>query len=615
MKSLERIILEGGLGRQEIPELVDESRFETELELDAYHLAREVHKNQYRKEGNKEYITHLVAVWWILKFLDIKDPEILAAGLLHDTIEDTGTTKETIVKMFGERVFHLIEGVSELTDDDKEVAERKTKERTLRSSGLDYGVSAIKFADRLHNTKTLAAMSPEKRMIKARHTLDFVVDLAMVYKMWDAVIMLQDLSFPYAYPDVWEEEAPRIAADPRLRAGFIEERLFDLKQIMQINGITGEHRSVFGGFYRSYQSLLRSGADYKSVNDLLSIEAVLPDEASCYKLLGCLHQVHFEGMVPNAFRDYLYARTFDGYSALQTTIHYPGFGLVKYVITTRTRSEYNHKGVLATAGSEGGQIYRAKLVLDSDKRMVVLPENGTVLDAAVALYPHKVASAIGFEVDGEIVDPSSKIGHGGVLTLNIMGRDDWLRFEGIVCSPVTNHVITEKATEEDRRLKAEQGKEKMDMYLRASRIGLFELEDLVFINGKGRDLLEKVITNVAGNRGTLADFYFALSRDYGVKPDEVVDWLRDYGFSKEKLGLATIYLEVNDRPGLLHCLTGIIGEMGSEVNINQILQTEKRGQKGVTVLKLIVIGLGRGQEESLSNLLQEKKEVLKVVVV
>lgn len=201
MGSLERTILEGGLGQQEIPEVVDESQFDSEFELAAYRLAREAHEGTFRNDG-KEYITHCVATWWILRYLGIKDHEILAAGLLHDTIEDTKVTEKLIVDRFGERVFRLIQGVSELKDVDRETAENRTKERTLKDSGLDYGVSAIKWADRLHNTLTLAVMEPEKRMIKARHTLDFVVNLVMVYKMWDAAIMLSDLSFPYAYPEV-----------------------------------------------------------------------------------------------------------------------------------------------------------------------------------------------------------------------------------------------------------------------------------------------------------------------------------------------------------------------------------------------------------------------------
>lgn len=611
---IEKQILEAGLGVTEISEEVSEAEFQSDLELYAYRVACEAHKGQFRKEKNKEYITHLVAVWRILRYLGIDDPEIFAAGLLHDIVEDTKISEGVIVERFGERVYRLIEGVTELKNTDKNEAEISTRERTLRQSGLDYGVSAIKMADRIHNIVTQGVMPPEKRMAKGRHTLEFVVNLAMVYKMWDAAIMLSDLSFPYAYPVVWEREAPIIAADPRLRPGFWRNRQEDMGKIFGNSGVVGEAKCVFGGFYRCYQSLLRKGSEYSDVNDLMSVEVVVGNDADCYVMMGQLHSFYEKMMVPNDIRDYLTVPTFDGYSALQTTINFPGFGLVKYVITTRERSDFNHRGVLALPKKDRKH-YRAKLVRDSEGSMVVLPEKGTVLDAAIALYSSKVGNAIGFYVNGKVADPSDLIEHAGVLTLVTMGRPSWGRFDGVVCSSATRHIIDDERSDEIRRLRSNHGKEKMDMYLRAAGMGLLELEDLAFINDETREFLDQIVTRVAGGRGSLADFYFILSREYGAEPEEVVGWLRNFGLNKEKYGLATVLLEVKDEPGVLYQLTELLGQLGKDVNINHIIQSEKTGQREVVVLRFVLTGLKVNQEQAMRLSLEAKRNIFKVVVV
>lgn len=390
-----------------------------------------------------------------------------------------------------------------------------------------------------------------------------------------------------------------------------------MKEIFASGNLAGEAKNVFGGYYRSYQSLLRSGAEYSSVNDLLSIEVVVGDEQTCYNLLGLLHSLYSKLVVPNGFRDYLYVPTFDGYSALQTTINFPGYGLVKYVITTKSRSEFNHKGVLATVETPNGerQVYKAKLVRDVDGRMAVLPEKGTVLDAAVALYGNKVALVTGFQVNGVEVDPSDPIDHAGVLSMTMMGRPGWSRFDGVACSSATRHTIDDRMAVEERKIRSNQGKDKMDMYLRAVGFGLLELEDLTFINEKTRGFLDQIIAKVAGSKGTLDDFYFALSREYGAEPDDVVCWLRTFGLSKERLGLSTILLEVKDKPGILYELTELLGQLGGEANINKVVQSEKVGQKGVVVLRFVLTGLTSNQESAVRYSLERKKNVYKMVMV
>jgi guanosine-3',5'-bis(diphosphate) 3'-pyrophosphohydrolase len=316
-----------------------------ELVQRAFRVAEEAHRGQKRNSG-EPYINHCLAVAQILAELRVP-PEVLAAGLLHDTVEDTTITLNDIRNDFGDVVATLVDGVTKLTNlprvsRDDQHAEKsvsangeakstapaplgrkadmasETLRKTFLAMGDDVRVVLIKLADRLHNMRTLSHMPEEKRIRIAQQTLDIFAPLANRLGIWQIKWELEDLAFRYVNPQKYKEIAEQLAErrpDREAQIEAIEERL---RALFEKNNIKIEISGRPKHIYSIYKKMQDKGKAFEAVRDVRAVRIIVPDVAACYIALGLIHTNWRP--IPNEFDDYIAAPKDNFYQSLHTAV-------------------------------------------------------------------------------------------------------------------------------------------------------------------------------------------------------------------------------------------------------------------------------------------------------
>jgi guanosine-3',5'-bis(diphosphate) 3'-pyrophosphohydrolase len=343
-----------------------------ELIQRAYRVAEEAHRGQKRNSG-EPYINHCLAVAQILAELQVP-PEVLAAGLLHDTVEDTSVTLEDIRKDFNDTVAKLVDGVTKLTnlprvsrdDQHAENAGRlngesrataplslgrradmvsETLRKTFLAMGEDVRVVLIKLADRLHNMRTLSHMPEEKRVRIAQQTLDIFAPLANRLGIWQIKWELEDLAFRYVNPQKYKEIAEQLAErrpDRETQIEAIEERLRDLfeKNNLKVE-ISGRPKHI----YSIFKKMQDKGKAFEAVRDVRGVRLIVPDIAACYNSLGLIH-THWRP-IPNEFDDYIAAPKDNFYQSLHTAVIWDDGKPLEVQIRTQEMHQNAEYGIAA----------------------------------------------------------------------------------------------------------------------------------------------------------------------------------------------------------------------------------------------------------------------------
>lgn len=292
--------------------------------LEACTFAEKAHEGQQRKSG-EPYYTHVFQTGVNLATLRM-DADTIAAGILHDVLEDTSVTSEEMTEKFGEHITKLVEGVTKLGKLKYSGAERHVE--SLRKFFIamadDIRVVVIKLCDRLHNIQTLQYVSPEKQKRIALETLEIHARLADRLGMGRLKAQLEDAAFPYVYP---EEYAKTIALFKSLRP-ITDEQLEKVVETLgeelttfdvQIERI--DHRVKH--LYSLWQKLRRYKMDISKVHDIVALRIIVPTVADCYQALGVIHGLYRP--VPARFKDYIAVPKPNGYKSLHTTI-FSGYG-------------------------------------------------------------------------------------------------------------------------------------------------------------------------------------------------------------------------------------------------------------------------------------------------
>jgi GTP diphosphokinase / guanosine-3',5'-bis(diphosphate) 3'-diphosphatase len=290
-----------------------------ELVQRAYRIAEEAHRGQTRHSG-EPYINHCIAVASILADLRVP-PEVVAAGLLHDTVEDTSVTLEDIRRDFGDTVANLVNGVTKLTklprvsrgdqhagsvgdgdggngskppDEPEHPKQRKQdlKSETLRKTflamGDDVRVVLIKLADRLHNMRTLYATPEEKQKRIAKETLDIFAPLANRLGIWQIKWELEDLGFRYVNPEKYKEIANQLNEkrpdrEARSRSSRKNSENFSPSTTSAPRSAGDQSTSI------PYTKRCKKGKPFDLVRDVRAVRLIVPDVPSCYAALGVIH--------------------------------------------------------------------------------------------------------------------------------------------------------------------------------------------------------------------------------------------------------------------------------------------------------------------------------------
>ncbi|WP_345318857.1 bifunctional (p)ppGpp synthetase/guanosine-3',5'-bis(diphosphate) 3'-pyrophosphohydrolase [Candidatus Villigracilis proximus] len=319
-----------------------------ELVQRAYRVAEEAHREQKRHSG-EPYINHCISVAGILSELKVP-PEVIAAGLLHDTVEDTTVTLADIRRDFGDTVKILVDGVTKLTHlprvsrgdshaengtngqetEDiviapallgrKEDIVSETLRKTFLAMGEDVRVIFIKLADRLHNMRTLSHMPEHKRKRIAQETLDIFAPLANRLGIWQIKWELEDLGFRYVNPEKYKEIAELLTEKRPDREAQLEAIKENLVKLLEKNNIKAEVSGRPKHIYSIYKKMQKKDKPFDMVRDVRAVRLIVPDVPSCYAALGVIHTTWRP--IPGEFDDYIAAPKDNFYQSLHTAVIY-----------------------------------------------------------------------------------------------------------------------------------------------------------------------------------------------------------------------------------------------------------------------------------------------------
>jgi GTP pyrophosphokinase len=326
-----------------------------ELVHSAYNFAALKHAGQKRLSG-EDYINHPLEVAGILADLDLDDNTI-AAALLHDVIEDTDATKEDIEKVFGTKIAELVDGVTRLgTIDFSKLPSEEIQEAKFRSMiedlrkfflamAKDIRVVIIKLADRLHNMRTLDALTTANQKRIARETLEIFAPLADRLGMGSMKAELEDLAFKYSNPGEYRRIADLLMLGEKERKHYLSKIKKFIQTELTKEGIEAEIDGRIKHLYSVYKKLQKVHGNISEIYDIMAIRIVVNSVEDCYRVLGIIH-MHFKPLIYR-IKDYISVPKPNGYQSLHTTVFGLDGNITEIQIRTKEMHEEAENGVAA----------------------------------------------------------------------------------------------------------------------------------------------------------------------------------------------------------------------------------------------------------------------------
>ncbi len=286
----------------------------------AYRVAASAHQGQFRKSG-EAYIIHPLWVAMILADLEM-DKETIAAGILHDVVEDTVMTEEEMEKEFGSEVALLVDGVTKLGQlsysKDKLEVQAENLRKMFLAMAKDIRVILIKLADRLHNMRTLEFMRPEKQVEKARETLDIYSPLAQRLGISKIKIELDDLALKYLEPETYKDLLEQIDARKMQREEFVAQIVSEVSHHMETAGIKAHVYGRVKHMFSIYKKMVNQDKTVDQIYDLFAVRIIVDSVKDCYAALGVIHEMYTP--VPGRFKDFIAMPKANMYQSLHTTL-------------------------------------------------------------------------------------------------------------------------------------------------------------------------------------------------------------------------------------------------------------------------------------------------------
>lgn len=483
----------------------------------AYEFANEAHKDQKRASG-QPYIIHPTQVAGTLAKLNL-DPDTIAAGFLHDTVEDTPVTNDDIKKNFGEDVAFIVDGVTKLNkyqykSHQEFLAENHRK--MLIAMAKDLRVIMVKLADRLHNMHTLQHLRPDKQRRIASETMDIYAPLADRLGIGTIKWELEDISFHYLNPEAYYRIVNLMDVKRSEREKFISDAITVLKKTL--DGL-GSKYEIYGRpkhIYSIYKKMVNKHKDFDEIYDLLAVRVIVKNVRDCYAVLGAVH-TEWKPM-PGRFKDYIAVPKVNGYQSLHTTIIGPGGKPLEIQIRTEQMHEVaeygvaahwaykrgNFNGVQETSSGEKLDMVREILELkdetkDADEFMksvksdifsdrvyvftpkgevYELPKGSVTLDFAYAIHTQVGSHAVGAKVNNKLVPLDYKLKNGDVISImpqtNATPSRDWV---DMVKTSRARNKIRRYFKTLDRADSIEKGKQELAETLREHDLSTKEYMD------------------------------------------------------------------------------------------------------------------------------------------
>lgn len=496
------------VGLEDLLKVVEENnpQSDTDLLTRAYECARDMHEGQFRKSG-EPYIIHPVNVAIILADLGMDDNAI-AAGLLHDVVEDTSCSSLELEQMFNEEVAFLVEGVTKLDKiqcHSKEERQLESYRKMFVAMAQDVRVIIIKLADRLHNMRTMSFQSPEKQKSIAQETLEIYSPLAdrlgIIKLKWE----LEDLALRYLEPEIYYDLVERISMKRQERLEYIDEVIRDLKIEMNKMHINYEIAGRPKHFYSIYRKMVTKHKELDEIYDLIAIRVLVNTVQDCYIVLGSVHSLWKP--VPGRIKDYIAMPKPNLYQSLHTTVIGPRGERFEIQIRTFEMHQIAEYGVAAhwlykqqgnsEMASDSNQLNwlqklkelqqdavdskefldNIKLELFSDTVFVFspasevyeLPIGSSPLDFAYRVHTEIGNQCVGAKVNGKIVPFDYELQTGDTVEIlrskNSRGpNSNWIK---LVKTPQAKNKIRAWLKKNKREENLKQGKDALEHYVKA----------------------------------------------------------------------------------------------------------------------------------------------------
>ncbi|MEE1296364.1 MAG: bifunctional (p)ppGpp synthetase/guanosine-3',5'-bis(diphosphate) 3'-pyrophosphohydrolase [Bifidobacterium sp.] len=486
----------------------------------AYERAVLQHSSQRRKSG-EPYIIHPLAVAQILADLGM-GPIVVAAGLLHDTVEDTDYTLEECRAEFGDTVAGLVDGVTKLTKMDYgDSAQAETIRKMVVAMSRDVRVLVVKLADRVHNARTWRYVKPSSAQRKARETLDVYAPLANRLGMNAIKTELEELSFKVLHPKIYNEIVMLVAHRAGQREVYLKQIIAEIKDDLSDLKIDATVTGRPKDYYSIYQKMIVRGHDFSDIYDLVGVRIIVDTIQDCYAVLGAVHARW--SPVPGRFKDYIAMPKLNMYQSLHTTVVGPGGKPVEIQIRTWDMHRRAEFGIAAHwKYKANGQAGRALSTPDKDDRqrgeqelseadnlawiqqladwtsetpdsneflgtlkedlgsaevyvftpkgkIVSLPADATPVDFAYAVHTEVGHRTMGARVNGRLVPLDTKLENGDTVEVLTSKSEtagpsrDWLSF---VKSPKARNKIRQWFSKERRSEAIDEGRDELTRAMR-----------------------------------------------------------------------------------------------------------------------------------------------------
>ncbi len=524
-----------------------------ELVIRAFRLCYEAHKNDRRASGEPYFIHPFEVSMIVAQEIPLDDISVVAA-LLHDVVEDTVYQLEEIREEFGSEVAEIVDGATKITDifKSREITQAESYRKLLLSMVGDVRVMLVKFADRLHNMRTIEYLPPERQLRMAKETLDIYAPFANRFGLGKVKWEMEDLAFKVlnreAYTNIKRALAEKRIERETYIASFIEPIAEALKEQHFKFEIVGRPKHLFS----IYNKMIRLGKGLDEVYDLFAIRILLdtPNDNDCFAVFGLVSSIYTP--VPERFKNYISLPKKNGYQSLHTTVIGPSGRMVEVQIRTRAMHEIAEKGVAAhwkykehiTAAdpdleewvkwvrdvfeqhgedAPSALLESFKLNLYQDEIYVftpkgelrILPKGATAVDFAFDIHSQIGLRTIGAKVNGRIVPLHTKLASGDqveiITSKNQSPTGDWEKF--VVTHKARSHI--RKFLNEEQRSRIVEGRELFQKRLQKAKLHVND------------DMLVRFAASTP--LGTLARFYHAIaSADIDIEDyfKRLKEWLK-----------------------------------------------------------------------------------------
>ena len=480
----------------------------------AYEVAEHYHEGQMRLSG-EAFLCHPIEVAKILAELELNSKTI-AAGIMHDVIEDTEATYEDISDIFGTEIADMVEGVSKLSKlnlDTRKEQQVESLRKMLLAMSKDIRVIIIKLSDRLHNMRTLSHVSREKQIEKATETIEIYAPISHRLGMSAFKWELEDLAFRYLYPDEFRDIVDQISEKRLEREKYISGIIDEINTRLKEKKIKGEIDGRAKHLYSIYNKMKRQNTTLSQIYDLFAVRILVNSIKDCYAALGMVHEMFKP--VPGRFKDYIAMPKQNMYQSLHTTVigrtgrpfevqirTYDMHRIAEYGIAAHWKYKQGIKGSQQSLEdklawlrqmvewqkdtNDTDEFYdNLKIDLFDDEVFVFtpkgdvinLPAGSTPIDFAYAIHSAVGNKMTGAKINGRIVPISYKLENGDIVEVITMSSSkgpsrDWLK---LVKSSQAKNKIKQYFKKEHRDENIEKGKEMIEWELKRQGIAFSDI--------------------------------------------------------------------------------------------------------------------------------------------